>query len=742
MDAAPSTTADLKYRAFIAYSHQDEGWARWLHKTLETYRIPARLVGMETAVGVIPSRLAPIFRDRSELPSASDLSRIVNEALGQSANLIVICSQGSAKSHYVNEEIATFKRLGRADRIFCLIIDGEPHAADVAGREAEECFAPALRFAFGEDGMPTQERTAPIAADARSGKDGKTNSKLKLIAGLLGIGFDTLKQREHQRHMRRMVIVTSLALVAMLITTALAIDAVIARRAAVLARLAAERQQKQAESLVDFMLGDLNDKLGQVQRLDILEATDNQAMKYFQSLPTTDVNDQALALRAKALQKIGSIRVSQGKLPAALESYRAASVLAGEILARSPTDLLRRVDYANSFNWIGNAYWYQGDLDRSLQNFQQAIGLLEKVAADLPQDSELAFNLAAARTNAGRVFEARGEFAQAKILYNFVQQTFDNLRARDPGNVRWQAELGYAYDNLGKLALEQGQLAQAIAAYRDDQRIKEELAAADPKNYDAQEGLLIANAILARTLALCGANDTSEHYAREAVRRARQLVAFDSTQTYWREDLAYYSQLLGGLLRQSGRLEEAARLDSDAVGVLGELVAVDGTNARWRRELAAAQVEVARMQITQGRYDAAERQITSAIATIETGRATTPSDLGLRTLAADANIVGGQIATKRKEATAARDYWTRARDIIAPVAQLSDDPNILVTWASALLLLNDLGAARPVVDKLAAMGYRAPDFEALLATKKLPYAVDADVARRMAAALASVTRYK
>jgi eukaryotic-like serine/threonine-protein kinase len=736
MNVSP-TIAEFRYRAFIAYSHEDEVWAIWLHKALETYRVPARLVGTKTEVGVIPRRLAPIFRDRPELPSASDLSRKINEALGQSANLIVICSPHSATSHYVNEEISTFKRLDRADRIFCLIVAGEPHASALAGREAEECFAPALRLQLGAGAVPTQEHTAPIAADTRPGKDGKTNAKLKLIAGMLDIGFDALKQREHHRHMQRMVAITSLSLVAMMIAGGLAIDAVIARKAAVIARQTAERRQKQAENLVEFMLGDLNDKLGQVQRLDILEATDNEAMKYFQSMPTIDVTDQALTLRAKALQKIGSIRTSQGKLPAALESYRAASALAGELARRAPADRARQVAYASSFNWIGNAYWYQGDLNSSLQNFQHAIVLLEKAAAGMPEDAELAFNLASARTNAGRVFEARGEFAQAKVLYELVQQTFEALRTREPQNVRWQSELGDAYDNLGKLALEQGQLVQAIVAYRADQRIKAALAANDPKNYDAQENLLISDAILGRTLALGGANEASVYYARNAVNLAAGLVAFDSTQTYWREDLAYYSQLLGGLLRQSGRLDEAARLDSDAVRVLSELVATDRTNARWRRELAVAQLEAARLQIARGEYDAAEDRLTSALATIKAARATTPSDLNLVLLAAEADIVGGRIAAKRKDMDSARDYWAQAQDAIASIARMGDDPNLLAAWVSALLLLDNMSAARPVLQKLAGMGYRTRDLDALLAAKRLPYAVNADVVRRITAEVTS-----
>ena len=98
----------FRYRAFISYSHQDKAWADWLHRSLESYRIPQRLVGQETAAGIVPRRLLPIFRDRDELASATDLGRKVNEALSESANLVVICSPHSATSHWVNEEVLAF----------------------------------------------------------------------------------------------------------------------------------------------------------------------------------------------------------------------------------------------------------------------------------------------------------------------------------------------------------------------------------------------------------------------------------------------------------------------------------------------------------------------------------------------------------------------------------------------------------------------------------------------------------
>ena len=86
------------YRAFLSYSHRDAAQARALHRRLETYRIPRRLVGRDGDRGPVPARLAPIFRDREELPAAGDLSETVRAALARSGALIVICSPHSAAS--------------------------------------------------------------------------------------------------------------------------------------------------------------------------------------------------------------------------------------------------------------------------------------------------------------------------------------------------------------------------------------------------------------------------------------------------------------------------------------------------------------------------------------------------------------------------------------------------------------------------------------------------------------------
>lgn len=197
--AAPNAaeTAAFKYRAFLSYSHADTGWAKWLHRALEAYRIDKDLVGRETAHGPVPKTLRPIFRDRDDFSAGHSLTDQTVAALEGSQFLIVVCSPNAARSKYVNEEVRHFKTLGRATRVIPVIVDGEP------GDPQRECFPPAVRFRVDAHGALTDEREGPIAADARSHHDGKELAKQKVVAGLLGVGLDEIMRRAARARRRR-----------------------------------------------------------------------------------------------------------------------------------------------------------------------------------------------------------------------------------------------------------------------------------------------------------------------------------------------------------------------------------------------------------------------------------------------------------------------------------------------------------------------------------------------------------
>ena len=111
----------MKYRAFLSYSHADEKWARWIHRSLERYRVPKHIA----AAGALPgARLKPVFLDRDELGSSTSLSASIREALADSEALIVICSPTAAKSKWVNQEVKEFEQLHGGANIYCCIVEG------------------------------------------------------------------------------------------------------------------------------------------------------------------------------------------------------------------------------------------------------------------------------------------------------------------------------------------------------------------------------------------------------------------------------------------------------------------------------------------------------------------------------------------------------------------------------------------------------------------------------------------
>lgn len=216
-----SDPGERQYWAFISYSHRDKAWGDWLHKKLETYKVPKKLVGRPNRTGTVPKRLYPIFRDREELPTSANLGSIIQKGLENSRYLVVICSPKSASSLWVNQEILTFKAMGRSDRVLALIVDGEPNATDKPGQEALECFPEALRYHVNEDGTLSDQPAEPVAGDARPFADGKRNALLKLLAGLLGVDYAILNDREHKRRLRRYLLAATACFLA--IATALGI---------------------------------------------------------------------------------------------------------------------------------------------------------------------------------------------------------------------------------------------------------------------------------------------------------------------------------------------------------------------------------------------------------------------------------------------------------------------------------------------------------------------------------------
>ena len=487
------------YRAFLSYSHRDAKWADWLHRSLESYRPPRHLVGVITERGPVPRRLTPVFRDREELASATDLGTAISEALRRSACQIVICSPRSAQSRWVNEEILAFKRLGREDRVFCLIVDGEPNASDDPAQEHDECFPPALRHRLAADGSLSTLRAEPIAADARPGKDGRGNAKLKLIAGILGVGFDSLRRREQQRRQRQMLAITSAALAGMVLTSGLAAFALIARstaqRQTSLAVREAETARQTTSFLVDlFRVSDPSEARGnsvtaremldkgasristqltqqpqiQATLMDTLGTVYMGLGLYGEAKPLLETAvAKRRALRASdpaplaaSLGNLADLLTLRAEYAAAEHAYRQSIALHASL----PADRRDEAALARDFCGLGTELADEGRLAEAEQNLREALGRQRRL---FPQGSE---DTARTLQVLGKVIDRRGDLNQAIRLMQDAVAMQRTLWGAQP-----YPDLADAINDLGMLLLDKGDYERSEQLFRESIAMKRRL---------------------------------------------------------------------------------------------------------------------------------------------------------------------------------------------------------------------------------------------------------------------------
>ena len=509
----------LRYTAFLSYSHKDAAAAGRLHRRLETYRMPKRLVGTETARGPVPARLAPIFRDREELPAATDLSETVRQALAQSGALIVLCSPAAAASLWVAEEIATFRRIHPDRPILAAILDADP----------PDCF-PAVLRALGRDGIWHE----PLATDLRRHCDGPRLGLLKLVAGITGVGLDALVQRDAARKIRRVMAVTAVALVAMLGMAALALVAVSARGEAERQRAEVERQRAAAAGLVEFMLTDLRTRLRGVGRLDIMSAVTRRALAFYGGQRTPGGRPADAAAYARVMHTIGEDDLEQGDERAALASFREAHRITAGLIGQWPNDPNIIFAHAQSDYWIGREAELRDDWPVAERQYGLYAAAARRLIGLAPRNPDYMKEMAYGAAARGRVrLNGSRDAIGADRLFRQSIRWFDaTIRARPGEDESWIA-LANAYANLADSFHARQLWGQSLAFRIRQYDIAVRLQRADPNNAMKLFRLGLAERAVAASSSLAGDRGKVGLFFARSYQTARRLTALDPANADW-----------------------------------------------------------------------------------------------------------------------------------------------------------------------------------------------------------------
>ena len=237
-----TTKKKYKYDAFISYRHiePDLTIAEILHDMIEKFNIPKHLRTVSNDGSLIDDKhVFRVFRDREEL-STKDLSTMIEEAIANSENLIVICSKRTSLSPWCRKEVQLFKKIHGANNIIPVLIEGEP----------DESFIDELKNLkatfINSENVEEEKNIELLAADIRpdevkspsfkgyeilqNSKDPKLNELTKksldilkkseiyrIVASMLNVNYGDLKLRHQERYLKRIIYTSIAASIAMLI---------------------------------------------------------------------------------------------------------------------------------------------------------------------------------------------------------------------------------------------------------------------------------------------------------------------------------------------------------------------------------------------------------------------------------------------------------------------------------------------------------------------------------------------
>ena len=239
------TKRKYKYDAFISYRHiePDLTIAKILHDMIEKFNIPKHLrttLNENNNENLIDDKhVFRVFRDREEL-STKDLSTMIEEAIADSENLIVICSKRTFISPWCRKEVQLFKKIHGVNNIIPVLIEGEP----------DESFLDELKNLkttfINSENIEEEKNIELLAADIRpdevkspsfkgyeileNSKDPKMNELTKksldilkkseiyrIVASMLNVNYGDLKLRHQERYLKRIIYTSVAASIAMLI---------------------------------------------------------------------------------------------------------------------------------------------------------------------------------------------------------------------------------------------------------------------------------------------------------------------------------------------------------------------------------------------------------------------------------------------------------------------------------------------------------------------------------------------
>ena len=536
------------YDVFFSYRHRtlDSEITQKLFNLVENYRLPSSL----RAQGMHGVRRA--FRDTEELAVSRILTDTIDKALHSTDCLVVVCSTDTPSSEWVDREVATFIEIGRADKVFPVLITGDP----------ETSFPDSMKLI--PDIMDRLIDIRVKGNDVRKIMELARTEMLKVIANVAGCTEDELEREHHIEQNKRIIRRAVIAAAASVLIGAVALSLMIRAQSY---RAEAEKREAASMQILNELTYGLPDKLAEIpgaySRIkDILHSNTEDINKILRLTKNKEAGEYAAAVNYEKLATAESVL---GMYSDALGSEDTAISLF-EGLAGSGYEQ-GAVGAASGYNNRAVILDTAGRYEEAGADYDKAISLQEALE---PGDSlvlaRMLFNSGGNAINRGDGDLAAERFEQSLELLEGMPKSADVLDAL--------STVKYDY---GILLYRSGLYDDAAAMLTDACSDLTDLIALND-SLQSRGNYVKAASVLAACLTDSGKYDQADQYYEEAI-KAAEVLAQDQENTAYQQILAelYNNRGLSQSIR--GDYKAADEYYVQAAEIYGNIYQKTGTDA-------------------------------------------------------------------------------------------------------------------------------------------------------------------
>lgn len=597
---------------------------------------------------------------------------------------------------YMSPEQARGENLTPASDMFSfglllqtLFTGKDPHPMDITAREV------ILRVARGET-LPVEGAPRDITTLINRLKRFAPADRPTAVETLERLQFLADKP---QRIIRRSI-AAAVALVLLIGAWRYVVDLRRERAIAVAERAEAQKQRAEVEDLLEFMLGDLRKKLEPVGRLDILEDVGERALAHVSSLDPQKMSAEELTRNAKALHQLVQVRLSQKRLADALALGERALKLTTLAMSRPDVTADMKLQHSFSHFWLGRVHVDQQDYPKALEHMTAYAAITDELGTAHPSNETYVMERAFGHNAVAKVLERQGDLAAAIPHYEARLAAQRTLAAAKPRDAERQKALALGANNLGFTLQRLGRLREAQEQFANELSIMRSLVAADPENRLLQDGLVRSLSYSAVSAEESGDAASAIDLVEEELRLAEQLHSHDPSNTQWALNVSIAHIHLSWLLRPTD-LEGAREELIAAERLVRAMLVADPDSELLRRRLALTSVVRAETELTAGRARDAE-------VFVGTAESLAGEDASDSARAQIARLRGDVLAASGDRASSI-GFWEQAAADYRIGAE-KGVPSDQAAYAGVLLRLGRDGAAKPLIARLEAIGYRDPDY--------------------------------